>query len=67
MNEFSSNVSPPVGVDSLFAKSFFLKQKIKKTVYGVNWIFFNEMRFGGRSTILMVSPIDFGDISRRVV
>jgi len=39
MNEFSSNLSPPVGVDALFAKSFFLKQKIKKRVYAVNWIF----------------------------
>jgi len=39
MNEYSSNFSPPVGVDSLFVKSFSLKQKIKKSVYGVNWIF----------------------------
>jgi len=66
MNEFSSNFSPPVGVDSLFAKSFFLKQKIKKSVYGVNWIFLMGRDLLERLKILMASPIDFGDISQAV-
>jgi len=58
-------------MNSLFAKLFFLNQKIKKSVYGVNWIFLNETRFSGRlkilrSKILLTSPVDFGDVSQAV-